>query len=128
MESSIQFWNKRAVKYAKRPVTDQDAYLQKIKVTQHYLHCNMDVLEFGCGTGSTAILHAPKVRNYLATDASEKMIEIGKRKLVATGIDNLEFKVAEIHDLLVEKESYDAILGLNILHLLHDPIKMVSDG
>jgi cyclopropane fatty-acyl-phospholipid synthase-like methyltransferase len=37
---------------------------------------DMEVLEFGCGTGSTAIVHAPHVKELRAIDISEKMIGI----------------------------------------------------
>jgi len=37
-------------------------------------------LEFGCGTGSTALLHASFVKHMTATDISDEMIEIAKQK------------------------------------------------
>ena len=39
----------------------------------------MEVLEFGCGTGSTALTLAPNVRHIQATDVSPKMLEIARR-------------------------------------------------
>jgi ubiquinone/menaquinone biosynthesis C-methylase UbiE len=79
------------------------------------------VLEFGCGTGSTALVHAPYVKHYLAVDVSDKMIEIAENKLTNTEIDNLEFKVSAIEDFNASQASFDAVLGLSILHLLDDP-------
>ena len=80
MNSSISFWNRSAARYAQRPIADQNAYLRKIALTQKYLNPEMDVLEFGCGTGSTALIHAPRVRSYLATDASPRMIDIARKR------------------------------------------------
>ncbi len=121
MSSSVNFWNRSAARYARRPIADQNAYLKKIDLTQKYFHSEMDVLEFGCGTGSTALIHAPKVRSYLATDASARMIEIAREKLAEKHADNLTFQVASIDDLQQRQQTFDAVLGLNILHLLRDP-------
>lgn len=121
MDSSIQFWNRTAERYAKRPVADEAAYRSKLSITQKYLRPEMDVLEIGCGTGSTALVHAPKVRTYLATDASYRMIEIARGKLDHTNVRNLEFRVASLDDLGDLHQPFDAVLCLNLLHLLKDP-------
>jgi len=41
-----------------------------VKITQQYFQATWRVLEFGCGTGSTAIVHASHVDHILATDLS----------------------------------------------------------
>ena len=81
----------------------------------------MDVLEFGCGTGSTALIHAPRVRSYLATDASSRMIDIARERKAGKDADNLRFVVATLEDMQHRQQAFDAILGLNILHLLRHP-------
>jgi cyclopropane fatty-acyl-phospholipid synthase-like methyltransferase len=48
-----KFWDRMAERYAKRPVANEDAYRKKLEVTRSYLEPDMQVLEFGCGTGST---------------------------------------------------------------------------
>ena len=73
MVQARDFWNKRADKYSKQPVPDEDAYRKKLEKTREYFRPDMDVLEIGCGTGSTAIAHAPYVRHILATDFSSRM-------------------------------------------------------
>ncbi|AXS82826.1 MULTISPECIES: bifunctional 2-polyprenyl-6-hydroxyphenol methylase/3-demethylubiquinol 3-O-methyltransferase UbiG [unclassified Marinobacter] len=121
MNSYVNFWNRSAARYARRPIADQNAYLRKIALTQKYLHSEMDALEFGCGTGSTALIHAPKVRSYLATDASARMIEIARESLAEQPTGNLNFQVATLDDLQQRQQTFDAVLGLNILHLLEYP-------
>ena len=121
MNSSIRFWNRSAARYARRPIPDQNAYLRKIALTQKYLNPEMDVLEFGCGTGSTALIHAPRVRSYLATDASPRMIDIARKRKAGKDADNLRFVVATLEDMQHRQQAFDAILGLNILHLLRHP-------
>ncbi len=126
MNSSVNFWNRSAARYARRPIADQNAYLRKIALTQKYFHPEMDVMEFGCGTGSTALIHAPRVRSYLATDASSRMIDIARERKAEKAVDNVRFIVATLDDMQHREQAFDAILGLNILHLLRDPERAIN--
>ena len=120
MHESARFWDKIAPRYSRKPVSDEAAYQKKLEVTREYLRPDMDVLEFGCGTGSTAIAHAPYVKHILATDISPKMIEIARDKAAADEVENVTFRVATIEDLDASDSAFDAALGLSILHLLED--------
>jgi ubiquinone/menaquinone biosynthesis C-methylase UbiE len=118
MNASAKFWNKVADGYAKQPIADEAAYQKKLQITRDYLQPSMNVLEFGCGTGSTAIAHAPYVHHIRAIDFSSNMIEIAQGKAEAQNIQNVTFEQASIDDLNVPDQTYDAVLGLNVLHLL----------
>lgn len=120
MDQSAKFWDKIAVRYSKRPVSDEAAYQKKRQVTREYFRPDMEVLEFGCGTGSTAIAHAPYVKHIRAIDISSKMIEIAQGKADAGNIKNVTFERSSIDDISVPNLSLDAVLGLNILHLLEN--------
>lgn len=113
-----KFWDRHAKGYAKRPVADEAAYQKKLKVTQDYLRPDMEVLEFGCGTGTTALIHAPFVRHIRAIDISGKMLEIARTK--AGDIKNVTFERASIEELTAADATYDAVMGHSILHLLED--------
>lgn len=120
MSKSAKFWDRVAVRYSKSPVADEESYQKKLKVTQEYLWPDMALLEFGCGTGSTAITHAPYVKHIRAIDISAKMIAIAQGKADAAGIENVDFEQATLDELQADDESFDAVLGLSILHLLED--------
>ena len=120
MNSSARFWDKIAKRYSKRPVADEAAYQKKLRVTRSYFQPDMEILEFGCGTGSTAIFHAPSVRHILAIDISPKMIEISRQKADQANVENVTFDESTIEDLSVADHSLDVVLGLSILHLLDD--------
>ena len=92
MREPDKFWDKIAERYSKKPVADEAAYQKKLEVTRSYFHFEMKVLEFGCGTGSTAIAHAPYVKHILAIDISSKMIEIARAKAAADKVKNVTFK------------------------------------
>ena len=120
MHQPSKFWDKNAERYAKRPVADEAAYQKKLQITRDYLRPDMEVLEFGCGTGSTAIAHAPYVKHIRAIDISAKMIEIAQGKADAGGIGNVTFEQSTIDDLDVPNETFDAVMGHSILHLLEN--------
>jgi len=120
MTETSAFWDKVAERYSKKPVADEAAYQKKLRITQEYFEPDMEVLEIGCGTGSTAIVHAPFVKHVRATDISPKMIEIAKGRAVAEKIDNVSFEVSSMDDLNVADQSLDAVLALSVLHLLED--------
>ena len=63
MYQPSKFWDRHAERYAKSPVADEASYQKKLQVTREYLRPDMEILEFGCGTGSTAITHAPYVKH-----------------------------------------------------------------
>ena len=121
-----KFWDKAAAKYARSPIADQAAYEHKLEVTRQYLGPDMNVLEFGCGTGSTALLHAPYVKHILATDFSARMIEIAKAKLPGSDIDNVTFATGTLDGLDAPAGSFDAVMAMSVLHLLADPKAAMS--
>lgn len=118
MNASAKFWNKVADGYAKQPIADEAAYQKKLQVTRQYFQPSMNVLEFGCGTGSTALLHAPYVQHIRAIDFSANMIAIAQEKAAAQNIQNVTFEQASVDELSAPDQTYDAVLGLNVLHLL----------
>ncbi|HEV7277326.1 MAG TPA: class I SAM-dependent methyltransferase [Devosiaceae bacterium] len=120
MADASRFWDKTADKYARMPITDEASYQHKLQATRALLRPEMEVLEFGCGTGSTAILHAPHVQKITAIDLSERMLEIARDKAAAAGVDNIRFERATIDDYEAAEGSFDMVLGLSILHLVAD--------
>ena len=120
MGTATGFWNWTAERYSRQGIADEASYKKKLAITRKYLTPESHVVEFGCGTGSTAVVHAPIVKSYHAIDVSEKMIEIARGKAVETGASNLTFTVGTLEEAGVADASCDAILALNILHLVPD--------
>lgn len=119
-DRSARFWDRIAKRYARSPIADEAAYQKKLKITQSYLRPDMEVLEFGCGTGSTALVHAPYVKHIRATDVSPRMLAYARSKAEAAGVDNVSFEQAAFADIAAPDDSFDAVLALSILHLLDD--------
>ena len=123
---SARFWDRHAERYAKSPIADEAAYRKKLEVTREYFRPDMAVLEFGCGTGSTALLHAPYVKQILAIDMSGQMIEIARAKSAAQKVETVTFERATIEELSLADRTFDAVLGLNVLHLLENKEEAIA--
>lgn len=114
------FWDRMAEKYAAQPIADEQAYRTKLARTQALFTPDMELFEFGCGTGGTAIQHAPHVRHVRAVDFSARMLDKARARAAEAGVDNVTFEQGDITGMTIAPASYDMVLGLSILHLLED--------
>lgn len=121
MADESRFWDRLSDRYSGQPIADEASYRKKLEVTQALMRPDMEMLEFGCGTGGTAIAHAPHVARIRAIDFSEEMLAKARAAAEQAGVHNISFERADIVDLVVPDESYDMVLGLSVLHLLKDP-------
>lgn len=126
MAATANFWDRIADKYARQPIADEAAYQTKLRITRGYLRPDMSLLEIGCGTGGTAIGHAPFVRHVRALDFSPRMLDIARDRARAAGVTNVSFEQADIASLSEPEAPYDMVLGLSILHLLKDPDAVIG--
>lgn len=118
MSGEQAFWNRMADRYAAQPIVDETAYQTKIAATARLLRPDMELFEFGCGTGSTALIHAASVRHIRAIDFSQRMVEIARDKAARAGAHNISFEVGSIEDVTLAPASLDMVLGMSVLHLL----------
>ena len=116
MIHSAIFWDREAEKYAASAIGNPAAYQYTLGRTRSYLRPTDHVLQIACGTGSTAVLLAPDVTSYLATDVSPEMIRIARGKLPVKAAD-LRFDVA---GELPETGSFDVVLAHSFFHLVPD--------
>jgi ubiquinone/menaquinone biosynthesis C-methylase UbiE len=126
MDKSARFWDRIAERYSKRPISDEAAYQKKLQVTREYLRPDMELLEIGCGTGSTAISHAPWVKHIHAIDISSKMLAIAQDKAAAEKLENITFEQSTIDEFSAPDQTLDVVLGLSILHLLDNWEEVVA--
>jgi len=120
MIADVTFWDRIAPKYAKSPIKNMQAYEATLERVRAYVPKDADVLEIGCGTGGTALKLAGSVGRYLGCDISAGMIDIARTRKAEAGVQNVDFTVAPVVETQFEPESFDAVLGFNILHLVPD--------
>ena len=120
MSTNTIFWDWIADRYSKQAVGDEASYRKKLTLSQQYFDTESRVLEFGCGTGSTAIHHAPAVGHIHATDISSKMLSLAEAKARNANLNNISFKQTSLPELKSPNDSWDAVLAMSILHLVDD--------
>src|SRR4030042_2711829 len=114
-------FDRSAKTYDKTEEVDFKQYtIKTLENTKKYLNKNDIVLDYGCATGMKALELAGHVKNIYSIDISSKMIEAAKRKAAERNIGNVDFIHTTLFDEKFKKESFDAILAFNILHLLED--------
>lgn len=118
MVDASRFWDRLAKRYSRHKVGDEASYRRKLEETRAYLTPASEVLEIGCGTGTTALSHAPFAKHIHAIDFSSKMLEIARGKASAAGIINVDFEQVSIDGLDVPDGSLDMVMAHSILHLL----------
>ncbi len=126
MHTDATFWNKIARKYATQPIADMSSYEHTLNRTRSYLPPEAQVLELGCGTGSTALLLAPGIGHITACDVSPEMSAIGREKARAQNISNITFTTAPSDDPRFAQTQLDAVLGFNLMHLLPKPEQTIA--
>jgi 2-polyprenyl-3-methyl-5-hydroxy-6-metoxy-1,4-benzoquinol methylase len=99
---------------------------EDIKITKKYLHPSDVVLDYACGTGTLSIEIADQVKEIRAVDISSKMLAAAERKATERKIENIYFEHTTIFDERYPKESFDAVMAFNILHLLENAQQAVQ--
>jgi ubiquinone/menaquinone biosynthesis C-methylase UbiE len=115
-----RFWDRVARQYAADPIADMAGYEATLERVQDLLSTDHNVLEIGCGTGTTALRLAPHTRRLLATDVSARMIDIAREKLAAQPVPQLRFAVADADARVFGQEKFHRVLAFNLLHLVDD--------
>tara|TARA_Y100000768_G_scaffold384195_1_gene367777 strand:+ start:10024 stop:10638 length:615 start_codon:yes stop_codon:yes gene_type:complete len=117
MTTTAKFWDDISIKYAKKAVPSEDIYQEKLKRTQKLFNKESIVLEFGCGTGTTSLIHSSFVKEIIAYDYSQAMIKIANEKKQQKNIENVTFEIKAVEDVPFHTETYDVIMAHSILHL-----------
>jgi ubiquinone/menaquinone biosynthesis C-methylase UbiE len=120
MRDSAEFWDKLADRYSKKPVKDMENYNKSLDCTRKHLSADDNVLEVGCGTGTTALLLAPSVKQITASDISSRMIAIAREKAATQEVENVRFDQSTLLDKDLAEGSFDVVMAFNFLHLLED--------
>ncbi|MBP5136986.1 MAG: class I SAM-dependent methyltransferase [Paludibacteraceae bacterium] len=84
-----------------------------------------DILECACGTGMFTLPIARRCKSLIATDFADRMLAQAQKK--CRHLPNMTFKKADITKLSYADESFDKVVAANVIHLLDDPSKAMSE-
>lgn len=91
---------------------------EAVRRTATALNGSGAVLEVACGTGLFTEGYAPYVGAVLATDYSEAMVAVSRRRVA--GLSNVRLARRDIGALGEPSAFFDAVVAANVLHLLPD--------
>jgi SAM-dependent methyltransferase len=80
----------------------------------------LTVLDFGCGAGKNSMLLARRGAHAIGVDISASLIALARQRLGINGSSPAaDFVVGSAHDLPLESESVDVVVGIAVLHHLN---------
>lgn len=85
-----------------------EALVNKLGITK-----GLDVLDLGCGDGTTALPEAKLGANVLGVDIASNLVEAGNRRAQAEGLTNCRFQqgdACDLHDLA--DDSFDLVVSI----------------
>ncbi|WP_169237500.1 class I SAM-dependent methyltransferase [Candidatus Roseilinea sp. NK_OTU-006] len=86
------------------------------------------VLDLGCGNGAFTLPLARYVRRIHAVDVQPAMVAALRRRLCRAGLDNVVVHVAPATRLPFEAHTFDAVLMISVLPMLHDRSAALSEA
>jgi tRNA (cmo5U34)-methyltransferase len=81
---------------------------------------DMDVLDFGCGTGLLTLALQPHVRNVTGADASAGMLRVLEQKVSQTGLSSVTPYLLDAAHPLSAAGSFDLLTSSMTLHHVRD--------
>jgi len=102
---------------------DQATTLVELLHSDTHFPLGSRVLEAGCGVGAQTVTLAKNSPGALITsiDISDKSVAVAKQRVMAAGVDNVQFQQGDIFHLPFGTDSFDHIFVCFVLEHLKEP-------
>jgi ubiquinone/menaquinone biosynthesis C-methylase UbiE len=87
----------------------------------------MDVLDYGCGTGLLALQLLPHVRSVTGADSSPAMLEVLADKIATQGLHNAHFQQVDFERGAHATGEYDLIVSSMVTHHVPDTAALFKE-
>ena len=77
---------------------------------------DMQVLDFGCGTGLITLRIQSKVQGVTGIDSSQKMLDVLAKKIEKLGLRNVKLKCLDLAENGILNEKYQLVVSSMVLH------------
>ena len=88
----------------------------------------LTIVDLGAGEGTLSQLLARNARKVIAVDNSPKMVEFGSKLARQHGFKNLEYRLGDLEDPPIAKESVDLVILSQALHHAIKPERAVKSA
>lgn len=100
------------------------ALAEALLKTLNYRH----VADLGAGEGTLSQLLAQRAEKVIAIDLSPKMVDFAQKLAVKNGLANLEFRIGDIEEPPIEKDSIDLAILSQALHHAENPQRAIDSA
>ena len=92
------------------------------------IEAGMEVLDLGCGDGTTAVPLARRGASVLGIDIAENLIAAGKERALSAGLTNLRFQHGDAAELAeIDDDRFDLVLSMFGAMFAPRPIDVASE-
>jgi len=121
------FWDRWARFYDLAERTNRTVNAAAAKRVAELVPAGAKVLDCAAGTGEFSLAAAEKAASVLCTDLSRPMLDRAAAKAKRRGLTNVSFALRDVTALPDPGGSFDAVIAANVLHLLTQPEKALSE-
>lgn len=121
------FWDNAAGIYDIKDILNGRVVRGIEMITEENVPRRGRVLDCAAGTGMLTLAAAPAAGSVLSTDASGEMLKRAVNKARRRGLYNIRFARRDICSLRDKSESFDCAMAGNVIHLLPEPEKALSE-
>ena len=107
--NEIKDWDFSHINYEEEILTKWDQW----EILEKLTNKDSILLDLGAGGGENVLKHFPEVKEILATDYSEGMIETAKKNLEKSGRKNITFKIMDNLKMTTPDEYFDLVNARN---------------
>jgi 2-polyprenyl-3-methyl-5-hydroxy-6-metoxy-1,4-benzoquinol methylase len=94
-----------------------DAIVKELNPVQ-----NMDVLDYGCGSGLVTFRLQPLVKSITAMDSSKKMLEVLQAKVEKRGLPNVHAQLIDLEQGTKVQDRFHMVVTSMTLHHVRAPV------
>ena len=121
-----QQFSQAAAHYSASPIHASGPDLAEMVRAAH-LSGHEILLDAGCGPGHTALYFAAQVKQVVAVDLSEAMLAQGRALAAQRGIENVEFRHADVERLPFPDASFDLVTTRYSAHHWPHPVNALRE-
>ncbi len=125
--NTSEIFDEKAKEWDSHPVVNENSRIFTEEIRKNVsLSSDMNLLEFGCGTGLVSMNFYSSVRSVKMTDTSQGMLDVLEQKIKQNNINNMELFCDDIFNLNLPKQQFDLIYTLMALHHVPDITQLLD--
>ena len=121
------FWDRFAFLYDTLQLANRSVEKGIAAAVRGEIKKGMRVMDCAAGTGKYSLAAAENAIHVTCTDFSKEMLICAMKNARKANIRNISFARRDIYSLKDADEKYDAVIAANVMHLLDDPKRAVTE-